>query len=120
MASPRDPALAVEGDTVPAQLVSSVVHATAVGPTPNGTFSVVLTGGRHAVAIAPGGFTIVDEFGELHQTSAVGGAVPRILRPGQTLRLVLHARLPVGNGRLQWAPEGGRAIVAWDFELELK
>jgi hypothetical protein len=123
MASPRDPALAVEGDTVPAQVGSSVVRATAVGPAPNGTFVVGLVGGKRAVRMAPDAFTVLDELGQLHHprvTSAGGGAVPRVLRPGQTLRLVVRTRLPIGNGRLQWAPEGGRAIVAWDFELELK
>jgi hypothetical protein len=73
--------------------------------------------------MAPDAFTVLDELGQLHHprvTSAGGGAVPRVLRPGQTLRLVVRTRLPIGNGRLQWAPEGGRAIVAWDFELELK
>jgi hypothetical protein len=26
--------------------------------------------------------------------------------------------LPVGGGRLEWAPDSSRAAVAWDFDLE--
>jgi hypothetical protein len=51
--------------------------------------------------------------------AAGGGGVPRVLRPGRTLGLVVRAQLPVGNGRLQWSPDGRRAIIAWDFDLEL-
>jgi hypothetical protein len=85
------------------------------------TFVVTLSGASRAVSLAPATLTVLDEFGARHhpQVSAAGGAAPRILRPGQTVRLIVRAQLPVGNGRLQWAPDGRRAIVAWDFDVEL-
>jgi hypothetical protein len=27
--------------------------------------------------------------------------------------------LPTGDGGLEWAPEGARPIVAWDFDVEI-
>jgi Phosphoesterase family len=121
-ASARHPALAVQGDTVAVDAGGARLRATAVGPTVGGTFVLTLWGASHAVSLTPAAFTVLDEFGQPHHpqvSAAAGGATPRILRPGQTVRLILRAQLPVGNGRLQWAPDGWRAIVAWDFDVEL-
>jgi hypothetical protein len=33
--------------------------------------------------------------------------------------LILSAVLPVGGGRLTWAPESAQPAVAWDFDVEI-
>jgi hypothetical protein len=135
-ASLRAPVLATQGDTVAVDVGRAELRATAVGPkvpaasglsatagdAVSGTFVVTLAGGARPVTLAPAAFTVVDEFGMLHHpevSAAGGGAVPGQLRPGQRLTLVVRDVLPVGNGRLQWSPAGGRPVVAWDFDLEL-
>jgi hypothetical protein len=131
-ASQREPVLATQGDTVAVQLEGGQVRATVVGPTVPapaaadgrpvlGTFAITLAGASRSVTFSLSDLSVVDGFGGMHHpqvTTVGGGAVPPQLRPGQTLRLIARTGLPVGNGRLQWAP-GGRTIVAWDFDLEL-
>jgi hypothetical protein len=34
------------------------------------------------------------------------------------LSLSLYAVLPAGDGGLEWAPDGGRPVAAWDFVAE--
>ena len=133
-ASSAHPVLAVQGDDVSVALTRGRVLARAVGPTvPHAgripvpstsscTFTVTLSAATAAVSLNPGAFTIVDEFGRVHHprvTATAGGAPPRLLSPGETLSLTVHDVLPTGNGRLQWAPAGGRPLVAWDFDVEV-
>jgi hypothetical protein len=33
--------------------------------------------------------------------------------------LSMKAVLPVGTGRLVWAPSGGEPVVSWDFDVEI-
>ena len=124
-AAPGHPVLAIQGDTVTADVHGRELRATAVGPdvpvaarrgsgvAVPATFTVTMRGAGSAAAIRPAALTIVDELGRLHH--------PRVsvARHGRTVTLTVHDALPVGNGQLRWAPDGGRAIVAWDFDLEL-
>jgi hypothetical protein len=129
-ASRAHTALAVEGDSVTIDLPGGRVLATVVGPaiakqgqfpvpaTSPCTFAVRLSARSGAIPINPAAFTIIDELHHVHhpQVTTVGSRpLPRLLRAGRTLSLVVHAVLPVGNGRLQWAPG---AIAAWDFDVE--
>jgi hypothetical protein len=67
-------------------------------------------------------FTIVDQLGHIHHprvTALGGGAPPRRLQPRRTVSLTVSGVLPTGNGSLEWAPNGTRPIVAWDFNVEV-
>ncbi len=117
--------LAIQGDTVTADVHGRELRATAVGPdvpvaarrgsgvAVPATFTVTMRGAGSATAIRPAALTIVDELGRLHHPRVT------IARHGRTVTLTVHDALPVGNGQLRWAPDGGRPLVAWDFDLEL-
>ena len=122
-ATVRHPTLAVQGDTVAADVHGHSVRVTAIGPTVPAaasgaprtaapvTFTVTLRG-RDRAELAHT-FTVVDELGRVHH--------PRItvVRHAQATTVTVHDVLPVGNGQLRWAPDGRHVIVAWDFDLEL-
>ena len=133
-ASLTHPALAIQGDSVSVKLKRGSVLIRTVGPsvpreggfpvpaTSPSTFIVTLSAAAEAVPLSSAAFTIVDELGHVQHPSVrttSGGAVPRRVLPGHTVSLSLHSVLPIGNGRLVWAPAPGRAIAAWDFDLEL-
>ena len=133
-ASAAHPWLAIEGDTVSVGLRGGSVTATAVGcavpregqfPQPRTTpctFTVTLAATAGVVPLSASAFTIVDEFGQLHhpRVSVRGaGPLPRRLRAGRNVALILTDVLPTGNGRLSWAPAGARPIVSWDFAVEI-
>jgi hypothetical protein len=85
-------------------------------------FTLTLRGEAGSVGLSASAFTIVDELGGVHRpgvTTARGGPLPRLLAPGRTLALTVSGVLPTGNGRLRWAPLGGRPIVSWDFDVEI-
>ncbi|MGO9957151.1 MAG: alkaline phosphatase family protein [Solirubrobacteraceae bacterium] len=133
-ASDTHPALAIQGATVSIRLRRARLLATTVGPsvpregripvpaTSPSTFTVTFSRASAVVALSQAQFTIVDELGHVHHptvTAIGGGAPPRLIRPGQTVALTAHSVLPTGEGRLTWAPDRARPIVAWDFDLEI-
>jgi Phosphoesterase family len=132
-ASSAQPRLAIQGDTVSISVGQGRALATAVGPAvpPHGplvvptgaecTFKVTLTAGVGTVPLSPAAFTIVDEQGRVHRPSVspAKGSLPGDIPPGRTVTLIVKAMLPVGNGRLNWAPDGSKPIVSWDFDAEL-
>ena len=86
------------------------------------TFIVTFSAASGVVPLIPAAFTIVDELGHVHHPlvrATDGGAPPRQILPGQTVSLTVHSVLPIGNGRLIWAPDRARPTVAWDFDLEI-
>jgi hypothetical protein len=126
--------LAIQGDTVMVGLRTGRATVTTVGPvvpeegrfpvpaTSPCQFSVTFAAGRGAVPLRSAAFTILDELGHLHRpriTLRGGGPMPALLPPGRIVTLTLSAVLPTGGGRLRWAPEGGRPLVAWDFDVEI-
>lgn len=125
-ASPAHPALVVQGDTVAVAIGDRRMRATAVGPAvPNASAGIaairtsaparftIRVSGAPAGALSARAFTILDELGHLHH--------PRVTatRHGTRVTLTVRDILPAGNGELLWAPGGGRALVSWDFDLEL-
>ncbi len=133
-ASRAHPALAIQGATVAVHLGGGRVLATAVGPsvpeegrfpvpaTSSCTFIVTFAAASSAIPLSPSAFTLIDDFGHVRhpRVRAIGGgAPPRQVLPGQTVSLRVHDVLPIGDGGLAWAPEGGRPIVSWDFDVEI-
>jgi len=133
-ASAAHPALAIQGDSVSVDLASGRVLATAVGPTvpEDGrfpvpatspcTFVVTFAAASGVIPISPAAFTFIDDRGNVRHprvTAIGGGDPPRQVLPGRTVSLAVHDVLPTGDGGLTWAPDGGRPIVAWDFDVEI-
>ena len=132
-ASSAHPALAIQGDTVIVTLPHGRARATAVGPvvpainpmaaptTARGAFTVTITATSGTVPLGAGAFGIVDELGQIHHPSVRvvdRRALPATVRPGHKVTLTMSAVLPVGGGRLEWAPSSPKPAVAWDFDLE--
>ncbi len=133
-ASAARPRLAVQGDSVSVATGRGQVLATAVGPSvpppdpatgPTGTtctFRVTLVARSGAVPLSPDAFTIVDEQGRLHRPSVSpsgGSAASGRVVPGRPVTLSVRSVLPIGGGRLSWAPDGSKPLVSWDFDVEL-
>jgi hypothetical protein len=132
-ASPAHPVLVIQGDSVAVRLPRGRAVVTAVGPrVPDEgrgpvatispcTFVVTLTAGSGSVPIAARAFTLVDDQHRIHHPRVRpvnGDRLPSTLPPHTTLSLSLHAVLPAGDGGLEWAPDGGRPVAAWDFVAE--
>ena len=93
-----------------------------VPPTTPCTFTVTLASVSGTIPLRPAAFTIRDEQGQLHHpkvTRQDGGPLPASAPPGKTVSLTITDVLPTGNGQLQWAPQGGRPVVSWDFDVEI-
>lgn len=133
-ATPSQPRLAVEGDTVAVRLPGGGAMTTAVGPAvpqagrfpvPQTTpcrFTVTFAAVRGSVPISAGAFSILAEDGRHHAARLAvrgGGRAPRRIVAGHPVTLTLSAVLPTGNGQLGWAPLGGRPIASWDFAVEI-
>jgi len=133
-ASAGHPALAIQGDTVAVDLTRGRVLVTAVGPTvpEDGrfpvpatspcTFIVTFAAASGVIPLNATAFTFIDEFGHVRHprvTAMGGGAPPRQVLPGRTVSLTVYDVLPTGDGGLTWAPDGGRPIASWDFDVEI-
>ncbi len=133
-ASAAHPWLAIEGDTVQVRLAAGQVLATAVGPevpeegqfpvpaTTPCTFTITFTRAYGTVPLSQAAFTIIDEQGHLHRphvTEQGGGSLPGVVKPGQTVTLIVAGVLPTGAGQLRWTPQGTKPIVSWDFDVEI-
>jgi hypothetical protein len=133
-ASAAHPVLAIQGDTVAVELARGRVLATAVGPTvpEDGrfpvpatspcTFVVTFAAASGVIPLSARAFTFIDEFGHVRHpqvTAMGGGPLPRQVVPGRPLSLKVYDVLPTGDGGLTWAPDGGRPIASWDFDVEI-
>jgi hypothetical protein len=133
-ATPVHPALSIQGETIAVDLPGGRVLATAAGPevpeegrfpvpaTSPCTFIVTFASASGTVPLNPAAFAFVDDFGHIHHPRMAamdGGVPPRSLVPGKPVSLRLYDVLPTGDGSLEWAPGGGRALVAWDYTVEI-
>ena len=133
-ASPTDPAVAIQGDTVSVEQSHGSALATTVGPTvprtggmagqPSAlcTFKVTLRATSGTTPLTPAAFTIVDEQENIQHPvlrAANGGPLPAQLSAGQSVSFEVTAVLPVGEGRLMWTPAGSRPSASWDFDVEI-
>jgi hypothetical protein len=133
-ASYAHPVLAIQGDAVSVHLAGGRVLATAVGPevpeeghypVPAAspcTFIVTFSGASRAIALSAGAFSLIDELDHVFRprvTAIGGGPMRRRVLPGHSVSLEVHAVLPTGDGGLRWLPDGTRALVTWDFEVEV-
>lgn len=134
-ASPGHPVLGIEGDTAHVRVNGGSADMLAVGPqvpesggfpvptTSPVAFTVTLTHIKGTIGISPDEFVILDELGQLHHPSvtlANGSAVPRTLSSGHAVNLVIKdVAIPTGSGDLEWKPIAGRALVSWDFDVEI-
>jgi hypothetical protein len=134
VASAAHPQLAIQGDAVRVLLHGGSVLATTVGPvvpedgqlpvpaTSPTTFTVTFRAASGSVPLNAGAFTILDELSNVHRptvTLAGGGALPSHVTPGSVVRLRVHDILPTGGGELRWTPQAGKALVRWDFDVEI-
>jgi len=126
--------LAIQGETVSIELPGGHVDATAVGPevpeegrapipaTSPCTFVITFAAGSSAIPVDAAQFAFIDDLGHRREprlTAMDGGPAPREIPAGRTASFKLHGVLPTGDGGLTWSPEGERAIVAWDFSVEI-
>jgi hypothetical protein len=133
-ASRAHPVFAIQGNTVSVHLAGERVLATAVGPTvpEDGrfpvpattpcTFIVTFAAASGVIPLNATAFTFIDELGHVRHprvTAIGGGALPRLLLPGRPVSLKVYDVLPTGDGGLTWAPDGGRPIASWDFDVEI-
>jgi hypothetical protein len=134
VASASHPQLAIQGDAVRVLLTGGSVLATTVGPavpedgrfpvppTSPTTFTVTFRSATGAVPLQARAFTILDEESHVHRptvTLANGRSLPSHVAPGTTLTLRVHDVLPTGGGELRWTPQAGKALVRWDFDVEI-
>jgi hypothetical protein len=133
-ATAAHPKLAVQGDTVRVDLVDGQADVTIVGPqvpeegkfpvpaTSPCTFVVTLTRVSGDVPLHASDFTILAENRHLYHprvSGLHGGSIPHIVRSGQTVMLAIKAVLPTGGGQVRWAPQHGRPVSSWDFDVEI-
>jgi hypothetical protein len=130
-ASAGHPVLGIEGDTVAVALGHGRALVTAVGPevphqgqypvpaTSPCTFIVTFASASGELPVETHTFTLTDEYGHVHHPVVGPLAGGLLQRHGRTFSLRISDVLPTGNGTLTWAPEGGRAIVSWDFAVEI-
>ena len=126
--------LAIQGETVSVDLGRGRVLATAVGPTvpEDGrfpvpatslcTFVVTFASASGVIPLSAKAFSFIDELGHVRHprvTALHGGALPQQVAAGRPVSLKVYDVLPTGDGGLTWAPEGGRPIATWDFDVEI-
>jgi len=133
-ASVGHPALSIQGETIAVDLPGGHVLATAAGPevpeegrfpvpaTSPCTFIVTFASGSGTIPLDPAAFTLVDDLGHVHHprvTALHGGPLPGSVPREKSVSLKLYDVLPTGDGALEWAPHGGRALVGWDYTVEI-
>ncbi len=142
VATPAKPILDEEqGYTVVAKLPGGSAEVTANGPLvpsyvsqyaqsgtwPAGklapaTFYVTFADVKGTIPVSAKAFSVATDGGEtlsgkLHVKG--GGALPAAIHAGQTITLELKSRALEGQGAITWTPTGGKALVAWIYQLEL-
>jgi hypothetical protein len=131
MARPADP---IQGITVRLRLNGARARATAVGPhvptrvqgtfdlhTP-ATWDVTFVDVHGRFPLSPSMFTLTDEQGQTLRprvTTVRGRPLPAVVPSGRPFTVRLKSDLfSEGDGKLRYAPVGGRLLVEWDFDVE--
>lgn len=130
-ASPGDPQLAVQGIAVEVDMPSGQVLATVTGPhvppfvapppeQVTAVFDISLNHVSGTVPVRLDDFTITDQLGRtFHPTLVLNETPPpSTLTSGHDLDLQVTAVMPIGEGRLYWAPTQSSPFVGWDFIVE--
>jgi hypothetical protein len=126
------PALTSEGDEVRVELPGATVLAQVTGPQVPGeglpyqarattcTWTITLTDRTAPVRVRLRDFTSIDNLGTIYHPSFVIGQPhpPATLRPGRSTTFELRAVMLTGEGLMRWAPDGGKIVAEWDFEVE--
>ena len=131
-ATAAQPAIAIQGISVLLHLAHGSALATVVGPdvptriqgssdvhTP-AVWDLTFADVHGTIPIAARLFSITDEQGQLlsPHVSVLGGAsLPHTVPPGRPFTLRLSTRVSVGDGKLRYAPTGGRWLAEWDFNV---
>jgi hypothetical protein len=133
-ATPRRPRLAIEGDTVALRLPGGRAMVTAVGPavpeegqqpipaTSPARFTLTIAAVHGSIPLSSRDFLFLGEHGDRTGARVAlrgGGHLPRRVVAGRPVTVTLSAVLPTGNGQLRWAPVGHKAVVSWDFDVEI-
>lgn len=130
-----------QGYTVHAVLPSGSADITAVGPGfpsyvtsyasrglwPAGkqvpsTFYVTLAGVKGTIPIGAAAFSVENQAYQTVEATVTlknGGRAPTVVHAGQNITLAVHTKTLEGQGALAWAPSGGKALVAWIYQVEL-
>jgi hypothetical protein len=132
-ASVARPAEAIQGVSVRLHLAHGSALATVVGPdvptriqgtsdlhTP-AVWDLTFADVQGAIPIAARMFSITDEQGQLlspHVSVLGGTSLPHTVPAGRPFTLRLSTRVSVGDGKLRYAPTGGRWLSEWDFNVE--
>jgi hypothetical protein len=126
------PALTSQGDVVKVRTGHWSVLITVTGPQVPGeglpfqasadtcTWTVTMSGATGTVPIAAGGFTAIDDQGNVYKPAFVKGQPrpPAELKPGQQVKFELRAVEATGEGLMRWAPDGTHIVAKWDFVVE--
>ena len=130
-ASPGHPQLAVQGIAVQVDMPSGQALVTVTGPhvppfvapppqQVTAIFDVSLTHVSGTVPVRLNDSTITDQLGRnFHPTLVLHEAPPpSTVTAGHTLDFQVTAVMPIGEGRLYWAPTQSTPFVGWDFIVE--
>ncbi|HWF41438.1 MAG TPA: hypothetical protein VN683_05100 [Acidothermaceae bacterium] len=130
-ASPGHSQLAAQGVAVQVDMPSGQVLATITGPhvppfvapppeQVTAVFDVSLKHVTGSVPVRLDDFTITDQLGRTFHPTLVRGETPppSTLTDGRDLDLQVTAVMPIGEGRLYWAPTQSTPFVGWDFIVE--
>jgi hypothetical protein len=133
-ATPRRPRLAIEGDTVAMRLPGGRAMVTAVGPavpeegqqpipaTSPARFTLTIAAVHGSIPLSSRDFVFLGEHGDRNGARVTlrgGGRLPHRVVAGRPVTITLSTVLPTGNGQLRWAPLGHKAVVSWDFDVEI-
>ncbi len=131
-ATATHPVIAIQGNGVKLHLAHGSALATAVGPdvpdriqgsgdlhTP-ATWDLTFADVHGTIPIAASRFTITDEQGSLlrPRLSAAAAPLPKTVPAGRPFTLKLRTTISIGDGKLRFAPSGGRWLAEWDFDVE--
>ncbi|MDD7687214.1 MAG: hypothetical protein PT944_04780 [Actinomycetaceae bacterium] len=130
VASPLNPVLVSQGETVKIQLSDTdSVKVSVTGPehAPNSDpdvesllswWTVEMSDASAEIPLSLAEFNIQDRTGGIHTFQPRSDdmkEMPASLQPGQTLRFQLQTPIPAGDGIVRWAPDAQHVIAAWDY-----